>query len=239
MHRSYQRWYSPTLNRDMELLVFGQHGAPVIVFPTSKGKFYEYEDRGMVAALSEHLERGWVQLFCVDSIDAESWYCDWAHPAGRVQRHVQYDQYLLDEVVPFIHNQNSNTFFMTTGCSFGAYHAVNFALRHPDVIRRTIGLSGLYDMRMFMDGYYDENFYFNNPIDFTANLRDDHQLGMLKQLDIILVIGQDDRARWSNDRLSENLWRAGVGNALRLWDGWAHDWPYWQQMIKSYIGGHD
>ena len=76
---------------------------------------------------------------------------------------------------------------MTTGCSFGAYHAVNFALRHPDVIRRTIGLSGLYDMRMFMDGYYDENFYFNNPIDFTANLGNDHQLWMLKQQDIILV----------------------------------------------------
>ena len=176
MHRSHQRWYSPTLNRDMELLVFGHHGAPVIVFPTSKGKFYEYEDRGMVGALSEHLERGWVQTRSVSTASTpKAGIATWAHPAGRVQRHVQYDQYVLNEVVPFIRSQNGNTFFMTTGCSFGAYHAVNFALRHPDVIRRTIGLSGLYDMRMFMDGYYDENFYFNNPIDFTANLRDDHQ----------------------------------------------------------------
>jgi esterase/lipase superfamily enzyme len=192
-----------------------------------------------VGALSEHLERGWIQLCCVDSIDAESWYCTWAHPSGRIYRHTQYDQYIYNEVLPFIRSQNDDAFIMTTGCSFGAYHAVNFALRHPDVIRRAIGLSGLYDMRSFMDGYADDNFYFNNPVDFTANLRDEHQLWLLKQLDLILVIGRDDRARWSNEKLSENLWRAGVGNALRLWDGWAHDWPYWQRMIQMYIGGHD
>lgn len=239
MHRAYHRWFSPSLHRDMELLVFGHHGAPVIVFPTSKGKFYEYEDRGMVNALSEHLERGWIQLICVDSVDAESWYCDWAHPGGRVQRHIEYDAYVYNEVIPFSRSQNGNNFFMTTGCSFGAYHAINFGLRHADVIRRSIGLSGLYDMRSFMDGYYDENFYFNNPIDFTANLSDPHQIALLKQQDIILAIGRDDRARWSNEKLSENLWRAGVGNALRLWDGWAHDWPYWVDMIRKYIGGHD
>ena len=239
MHRAYHRWFSPSLHRDMELLVFGHHGAPVIVFPTSKGKFYEYEDRGMVNALREHLENGWNQLICVDSVDAESWYCDWAHPSGRVQRHLEYDAYIYHEVLPFIHGQNGNDFIMTTGCSFGAFHAINFGLRHPDVIRRAIGLSGLYDMRSFLDGYYDENFYFNNPIDYTANLNDPNQIALLKRQDIILAIGRDDRARWSNERLSENLWRAGVGNALRLWDGWAHDWPYWMDMIRKYIGGHD
>jgi esterase/lipase superfamily enzyme len=134
---------------------------------------------------------------------------------------------------------NANNFTMTTGCSFGAYHAVNFALRHPDVIRRTIGLSGLYDIQTFMDGYYDDNFYFNNPLDYTNHLNDPHQIWLLKQQDIILAIGKDDRAAWSNQKLSENLWRAGVGNALRLWDGWSHDWPYWLQMITTYIGGHD
>ena len=239
MHRSYHRWYSPALNRDMELLLFGHHGAPVIVFPTSKGRFFEYEDRGMVNALREHLDQGWIQLVCVDSVDAESWYNRGAHPSGRIARHIQYDQYVLNEVMSAVRTQNDDPFWMTTGCSFGAYHAVNFALRHADVIRRTIGLSGLYDMRMFMDGYYDDNFYFNNPIDYTANLHDAHQIWLLKQQDIILAIGRDDRARWSNDKLSENLWRADVGNALRHWDGWAHDWPFWADMIRKYIGGHD
>lgn len=239
MHRSYHRWYSPTLGRDMELLIFGHAGAPVIVFPTSQGRFFEYEDRGMVGALSEHLEQGWIQLVCLDSVDSESWYCHWKHPADRIRRHVQYEQYILNEIIPAVNQLNGNSFWMTTGCSFGAYHAVNFALRHPAIIRRTIGLSGLYDIRRFLDGYYDDQLYFNNPVDYAANLHDPEQIRQLQQLDIILAIGRDDQACWSNELLSGHLWRAGVGNALRIWDGWAHDWPYWRQMILHYIGGHD
>jgi esterase/lipase superfamily enzyme len=33
MQRQYQRWYSHSLGRDMELLVFGHAGPPIIVFP--------------------------------------------------------------------------------------------------------------------------------------------------------------------------------------------------------------
>jgi esterase/lipase superfamily enzyme len=175
MHRSYHRWFSPTLGRDMEMLLFGHAGAPVLVFPTSQGRFYEFEDRGMVGTLSEQLEQGWIQLICVDSIDSESFYCRWAHPGGRI----------------------------------------------------------------WMDGYNDDNVYFNNPVDYTANLYDRGQIHQLQQQDIILVTGQTDPNRWTNDQLSTNLWRADVGHAYRVWDGWAHDWPYWHQMIRTYIGGHD
>jgi esterase/lipase superfamily enzyme len=223
----------------MELLVFGHHGAPMLVFPTSQGKFYEYEDRGMVGALHEQIERGWIQLICVDSIDSESWYCRWAHPSGRVVRHMQYEHYLLNEVVPFVRSFNGNDFWMTTGCSFGAYHALNIALRHPWLFRRAIGLSGIYDIRGWTDGFYDDNIYFNNPVDYTANLHDPQQIGALQRMDIIIATGQDDANRQSSEQLSANLWKHGVGNALRLWDGWAHDWPWWQQMILTYVGGHD
>lgn len=239
MHRSYHQWHSPNLGRAMELLVFGHHGAPVIVFPTSQGRFFEYEDRGMVGALSEHIERGWLQLICVDSVDAESWYCTWAHPSGRVQRHIQYENYIREEVIPFGASNNTNTFWMTTGCSFGAYHAVNMALRHPGLIRRTIGLSGLYNLASFMDGYYDDNFYFNNPVDYTTHLHAAEQVAALRGMDIILATGQDDSNRPTNEQLSAHLWQHGIGNALRIWDGWAHDWPWWREMIRTYIGGHD
>ena len=83
MNREYHRWYSPSLDRDMELLVFGHAGARVLIFPTSQGRFFQWEDTGMVAELSEHLEKGWLQLFCVDSVDDESWYAKWKHPAER------------------------------------------------------------------------------------------------------------------------------------------------------------
>ena len=75
MNREYHSWYSPRLNREMELLVFGHAGARAIVFPTSQGRYYEFEDRKMVDALRKHVDEGWLQIFCVDSVDAESFYC--------------------------------------------------------------------------------------------------------------------------------------------------------------------
>jgi esterase/lipase superfamily enzyme len=138
MHREYHRWYSHRLNRDMELLVHGHAGAPVLVFPTSKGRYYEYEDRGMVAALGDFLEQGWFQLYCVDSIDGESFYNWWAAPFNRILRHLQYEDYLLNEVLPLIRTKNSNPFLIVHGCSFGAYHAVNLAFRHPYLFGRVL-----------------------------------------------------------------------------------------------------
>ena len=116
----------------MELLVFGHGGAPVLVFPTSMGRFYQYEDSGMVETLHRHIEQGWIQLFCVDSVDSESWYNFSAPPHDRAVRHNQYDAYLVQEVLPFIHSRNRAEFLIATGNSFGAYHAVNLAFRHPE-----------------------------------------------------------------------------------------------------------
>ena len=239
MNREYHRWYSPSLGHDKELLVFGHAGARVLVFPTSQGRFFQWEDTGMVAELSEHLEKGWLQLFCVDSVDAESWYADEKHPAERAARHMQYDRYVLDEVVPLTRQLNDNPFLMTVGTSFGAYHAVNFALRYPFLVDRTIGLSGLYDIKRFTGGFSDDNVYFNNPCDFIKNEHDPTRLKALQHMDIILAIGKDDSSCANNEVFSGILWEKHIGHALRLWDGWAHDWPWWKQMIRMYIGGHD
>jgi esterase/lipase superfamily enzyme len=223
----------------MELLIFGHAGARLLIFPTSKGRFYEWEDRGMMATLGEHLERGWLQAYCVDSVDAESWYAWWRHPGERAWRHVQYDHYLLHELLPLSTYKNPNPFLITTGASFGAYHAVNFALRHPHLVGRTIGMSGIYDISRWTDGYQDDNIYFNNPCQFIPNEHDPSRLAALRRQDIILAVGRDDGLRGNNEYLSGLLWHKDIGNALRLWDGWAHDWPWWRQMLRLYVGGHD
>lgn len=239
MNREYHRWYSPALDRDMELLIFGHGGARVLVFPTSMGKFYEWEDRGMIATLADQINHGWFQLFCVDSVDVESWYCSWAHPGGRAWRHVQYDNYLYHEVIPFTLSKNSTPFLITVGASFGGYHAMNFGLRHPDQVNRILAMSGIYDISRFTNGYSDDNVYFNNPAAYIPNEHDPHRLSQLQRLDIIMAVGRDDRLVESARDLSGKLWGKGIGNALREWDGWAHDWPYWQRMLVLYVGGHD
>ena len=239
MNREYHRCYSPSLERDMELLVFGHAGAQVIVFPTSMGRFFQWEDFGMIEALSDQLEQGDIQLFCVDSVDGESWYARWRPPAERAWRQTQYDNYILNEVVPFTKQHNSNPYLMTTGASFGAYHAINFAFRHPDLVDRVIGLSGSYDIKKFTNGYSDDNVYFNNPCDFIQNEHDPGRLQALRHIDIILAIGRGDPSFANNEYLSGILWGKSIWHALRIWDGWAHDWPWWRQMIRLYIGGHD
>ena len=239
MNREYHSWHSPSLNRNMELLVFGHGGSRVLVFPTSMGRYYEWEDRGMMGALGEHIERGWIQLYCVDSVDEESWYARGKDPGARASRHVEYDNYLVHEVLPLMSSKNPTPYLITTGASFGAYHAMNFALRHPEITNRVIAMSGLYDIERWAGDYRDDNLYYNCPCLYIPNESDEGRLKLLRQLDIIMAIGREDPNIENNRWLSGALWGKGIGNALREWDGWAHDWPWWLKMIQLYIGGHD
>jgi len=128
---------------------------------------------------------------------------------------------------------------MAVGASFGAYHAACFGLRNPHLVNRIIGLSGLYDITRLTGGYSDANVYACNPFDFMRHEHDAARLEAFRRQDIILAIGRDDPACGNNQEFSGTLWGKGIGNALRIWDGWSHDWPYWEKMIQLYIGGHD
>ena len=104
MRRDYHNWYSPRLGRNMELLAYGHAGQPVLVFPTSRGRFFEFENNGMIHALAGKIEAGQLQVFCVDSVDSESWYNRWIHPHDRVARHNAYESYIIFEVAPLMKN---------------------------------------------------------------------------------------------------------------------------------------
>ncbi|PJF29303.1 MAG: esterase [Phototrophicales bacterium] len=239
MNREYHRWYSPSLNRDMELLIFGHAGARVVIFPTSKGKFYEWEDRGMIHSLRHHLNQGWLQLYCVDSVDHESWYNYGAHPGARAWRHHQYMMYVLHEVLPLSLQKNDNPFLMTMGASFGAFHAMSFGLKFPEKVDRILAFSGMFDIRSFTGGYGEEMVYAYNPMQFIQNEWQWERLSALRHIDIIMATGKDDRLIGDARAMSGVLWSKGIGNALREWDGWSHDWQYWERMMHLYINGHD
>lgn len=128
MKREYHKWWSPNLNRNMELLIFGHAGAKVLVFPTRTGRFYEYENLGLVDSIADKINAGQLQLYCVDSVDTESMYCFWAHPFGRMHRHCQYEEYILREVLPLMASKNSHPCTISHGCSLGAYHAATLFL---------------------------------------------------------------------------------------------------------------
>lgn len=236
MIREYLKWFSPRLNREMELLVFGHSGLPVLVFPTSMGRFFDYENRNMLDPVREKYENGQLQTFCVDSVDAESWYNKAIHPAQRAARHVEYDQYLFHEVIPFIHARNQSPELSVTGCSFGGYHSVNFALRHPDLVTHCVSMGGAFDIHQFLDGYYDENCYFNCPPDFLPNLTDPWFLDRYRRMKIVLATGENDICLSENRRLSEIMTNKAMPHWLDVWgDGTGHDWPWWRQMVAKFF----
>ena len=235
MNREYHKGYSQELQREMEMLVFGRAGTPLLVFPTSMGRFYEYEDRGMIGVLGSKIERGEVQVFCPDSVDTESWYNKSAHPRIRVLRHLHYERYLLHELLPYLRWRNQGG-LVVTGCSFGGYHAVNFALKHPDVISQCVSMSGAYDIHQFLDGYYDDNCYFNCPQDYLPNLTDDWYLSRFRKMRIVLGSADWDICLDQNVKLSVVLNGKAVPHWLDVYgDHSSHDWPLWERMAMKYF----
>jgi esterase/lipase superfamily enzyme len=235
MKREYHKWFSPVLGRDMELLVFGHAGPPALVFPTSQGRFFEFEDRGMVNVVHDKLEHGHLQLICVDSIDSESWYNRSVPPRWRIARHVQYEQYLMQEVLPFLRQQNQSSQLAAVGCSFGGYHALNIALRHPDAFRAMLSMSGAFDMSSFLDGYYDDDCYFNIPMHYLPNMNDPWYLDHYKRNKYVLATGVHDQCWNANERMAQVFRDKNIPCRLDVWgDNTGHDWPWWQRMLQTY-----
>lgn len=236
MNREYHRWYSTRLGRDMEMLLFGHAGTPVLVFPTSMGRFFEYEDRGMVEALGWKLDRGELQLFCVDSVDSESWYNKQVHPRVRVARHMQYEEYIIHEVLPLVRNRNWSPRLITTGASFGGYHAMNFALRHPDLFSDCVTMGASFDIAQFLNGYYDNDCYFNCPMHFLPNMSDPWYFDRYRRNRYVLVTGEHDMCWNANERLAAVFRDKGIPHQLYVWgDQTGHDWPWWLKMAPVYL----
>jgi esterase/lipase superfamily enzyme len=242
MHREYHKWYSPHLGRDMELLVFGHAGKPIIFFPTRCARFYDYENWEVFNDLRGDVEHGEFQIYCVDSIDNESFYCYWCKPEEKINRHLLYEKYIIEEVVPFIKIKNNDPSLISAGFSMGAYHAINTVFRNPGLFTKVIGMSGRYDLtyeignfRDLFDGYWDQEIYFNMPTQYMANMIDSLLIEQLQQLEIILVMGKEDLFLQNNLILSQHLCHKNIEHSLHLWEREAHKPWYWRRMLEMYL----
>jgi esterase/lipase superfamily enzyme len=235
MYREYVQWWSPSLDRPMEFLWFGKFGRPVMLFPTSAGRFSENEDFGLTTSLADKVDAGEIQLILVDTVNNESWYNQSVHPAVRAARHVQYDAYLRHEMVPYIFNRAQRGDLVVYGASFGAYHAANFAARYPDVVSRAICFSGVYDIHSFVDGHWDENCYFHCPTAYIPNMNGEWAT-KLSRLGWVIATGEHDSIVQGNRDFSALLWSKGIPNHSEFWGGvFGHDWPWWREHLRRFV----
>jgi len=231
MNQEHLKWYSHELNRHLDMLVYGHQGMPIVLFPTSLGRYYQNTDFKLIESVRWFVEQGFFKIYCIDGIDGESWYNKHIHPADRAKNHERYDKMLAHELVPGIVRQSGFRKIITAGCSFGAYHATNFALRHPYQVKFVINMSGAYDIKPRVNPYYDDHVYFNNPVDFLPNAWHDH----FKELYFFLGAGEHDICLGDNYHFADLLGRRGIRNWLDVVPGATHDWPVWRQMFPNYL----
>ena len=181
MKRVLDSWYSPALQKDMPIVTYGDYGFALLLVPTAAADYLEYERFQMMEILAPYIESGKVKVFSINSINNESWLNNEMAGAHKAIRHNQFNEYVFNEVVPYIRtNTSEDTHIITCGASFGALHSMNLFLKRPDIINGVIAMSGVYDLSEYTKGYYDEQVYFNSPMHYIPNLTDHNTLELIR-----------------------------------------------------------
>ncbi len=231
MTERHYKWYSHNLSMDTQMLVFGDSGYPLILFPTTLGSYYECKDMKLVESARHFVEQGKVQIYCVDAINDHSWYNKKVHPSVRVKNHTWYDKMILEEVVDKVRFNTPSGKVCVAGPSFGGYMAGNFAFRYPDRVSHLLSMSGSFNIKSFLDGHYDDNVYFNNPVDFVPGMNHPD----LWKMKIVLGTSEWDICKEFNFEMSKILKEKQVDHWLDI-RGWVeHDWPLWREMFPHYL----
>ncbi|MDX6450124.1 MAG: hypothetical protein QOH16_173 [Gaiellaceae bacterium] len=223
------------------VLAFGHYGRPVVAFPSENGESHDWESQGMVDAIGELLDGGKVKLYCVPSFDRESWTRDDLALEERARRHGHYEWWVLTRLVPFIQSDAQTAELIAVGASFGAYHAANFCLKRADLFPMAICMSGVYDVSVQGGGERGDSVYFNNPMDYVANLAGDHLGWLSAQASLLLICGQGQwedttGALASTKKFGSLLAEKGIRHEVDLWGhDVPHDWPSWRRQIAHHL----
>ena len=239
MYREHITHHSEYLNRDMNILIHGTGGTPILVFPCQDSMCNNFEEFGMIDTLQDYLEEEKIQLFSVDTVDKESFSDTYGDKKHRIWIQECYYNYIIEEVLPLIREYNPNL-PLVTGFSLGASHAAIVFLRRPDLFKGVLGLSGCYDTAHFFDNQVDELIYNNSPVHFLANMPTTHPyINLYNKKKIVFSVGQ---GRWNGEGirtvkiLDEIFQQKGINAWCDLW-GYDvdHDWPWWKIMIRYFL----
>ena len=242
--RYFKEW-SRELDRDMEFKVYGSRGKLCFAFPPQNGRFWDFENFGMVECMRPWIEEGRIMLVCADGIDGESWSAKNDDPRHRIEMQEKWFRYITLELysrareLGDVHGKG-----MLTGCSMGAVHSGIFFFRRPDLFDTVVALSGTYNANDFIPGYMDDLIYDNSPVYFLPNMPFDHPyMELYRQSQLIFCVGQ---GAWEDELLAGTRALDAVcrEKAIPAWfDYWGfdvnHDWCWWQKQLPYFMGKLD
>ncbi len=233
-------WKSPRLGIDMPIVRYGTWGRSLLLFPTAQSDFLDNERFWLIKAIERHILAGRVNVFCIGTVNAQSWMDKSLSPREMGRRQALYAGYVEEEVVPHIRRclGDSEARIGVSGASFGGFHAANTFFRRPDLFDTLIAMSGFYELwPSWLHGYSDENIYLNNPMQYVRGFHDPHTYELLERSQIHILSGQGAYEKPEQSReFSTLLWNKGIWNNLDLWGHDVdHDWPTWRAMLDHYI----
>jgi esterase/lipase superfamily enzyme len=238
MKRELTSWFSPSLQKEMPVAVYGDYGFALLLIPTAAADYLEYERFQMMEALAPLIDAAKVKVFSIDSINNESWMNNNMDPWHKSVRHQQWNDYVYNELIPFIKNSTSpQTPIITCGASFGALHSMNLFLKRPDLINGVIAMSGVYDLTEYTKGHYDDNVYFNSPMHYMPNMTDHDILEQIRRGQIRILTGSGDyEDPSSSGRFAKILYDKGIWYDLQIWGReWPHEWSTWRTMLPQVL----
>jgi esterase/lipase superfamily enzyme len=235
MDREITSWYSPALNKEMPIASYGHAGFAILLIPTAAADYLEYERFQLVDAIAPFINSGKCRVFSIDSMNKESWMNNQMLPEHKAIRHNQFNEYVFNEVIPFIRNCTSDeTMIYTCGASFGALHAMNLFMKRPDIINGAISMSGVYDLTEYTKGFWDDQVFYNSPVHYIPSLNDNWYLEKIKASHHIHIytgsgnFEDPDAAK----KFAGILYTKGIWYDLDVWGpDIHHDWPTWRSML--------
>jgi esterase/lipase superfamily enzyme len=243
MQGHYHKFHSSQLGEDFELKTYGHAGRPMVVFPSGNGRYYDFENFGMVHAIAPYLAEGRLRVICIDGRDHQTWANRAIHPHHRALRYDAYDRAIVQEVLPWIRHESGPRpprDLILAGCSMGAYHAANFLFRHPDLADTGLFLSGIYGLHHYIGDYSDHAVYFHEPLRYLAGLPEGPQMDLLRNSDIVLCCGSgahEEDCLTDTRHLSGLLWSRNIPHWLDIWGHDVHhDWPWWAKQLPYFLG---
>lgn len=235
MKRELTSWYSPALNKEMPIASYGHFGFAILLIPTAAADYLEYERFQLIDAIAPFINSGKCRVFSIDSMNKESWMNNQMLPEHKAIRHNQFNNYVFNEVVPFIRSSTSDeTMIYTCGASFGALHAMNLFMKRPDIINGAISMSGVYDLTEYTKGFWDDQVFYNSPVHYMPSLNDNWYLDKIKASHHIHIYSgsgnfEDPEA---SKKFAGILYTKGIWYDLDIWGpDIHHDWPTWRSML--------
>lgn len=241
MKRRHELVYSPAMGRRMNVWCFGHWGTPLLVFPSAAGMAHEWDLQGMVDTLAPLIYAGKLKLYCPESNVSRAWTDKEQHPAVRVQAHVAYERFILEDLVPAIRRDcnDDSIRLAVTGVSLGAFYAANFALKHPETFFYALCMSGRYLATHFTGGFSNDDVYYNNPIAYVSNMSGDVLEKVQQKTHLTLVVGQgafEEGCIEETQILASILDHKGIPNLRDIWGhDVSHDWIWWRRQAWMHL----